>query len=193
MESWPPGVNNHHEWHHDQSSWMELWSPGRSDQSSWMVSWSPGMINHYKWYHDPQDWVINHHKWYPGPQEWSIIMNGIMSGLGICSSDFWVNRSFFAKKWGNEWLAQKNEHFAKKNELFAQKMSNLLICSFLVSNLSDWLMVAHFWWATWAIRSQSSPKKREWANRSFFLTNLAYIKHSKKWDLYLFSQNVLNK
>ena len=48
-------------------------------------------------------------------------------------------------------------------------------------NLNDLLMVAHFWWATWAIRSHCSflvsdlsdsltllIKKREWANHSFF-------------------------
>ena len=28
---------------------------------------------------------------------------------------------------------------------------------------------AHFWWATWAIHSHRSLKKREWANRSGFL------------------------
>ena len=116
---------------------------------------------------------------YPELIVWIEVHQWYIAGLGIRSMVFWANRSFFAKKWANE--------------QFAEKTSNLLIHSFLVSNLSDWLMVAHFWWATWAIRSQSSPKKREWANRSFFLTNLAYIKHSKKWDLYLFSQNVLNK
>ena len=54
-------------------------------------------------------------------------------------------------------------------------------CSFLVSDLSDLLTlliigerpeqfahIAHFWWVTWAIRSHGLPKKREWANRSFF-------------------------
>ena len=69
---------------------------------------------------------------------------------------------FFAKKWANEW--------------FAQKMSDLLICSFLVSDLTDLLMVAHFWWATWANRSWSLifDKQCEWIpyNRSFVLSDL---------------------
>ena len=105
----------------------------------------------------------------------------IFSGLGICSSVFWANRSFFVKKWANKW--------------FAQKTSDSLICSFLMSDLSNSLMIAHFlwatwanrswslifgerperlahiahfWWATWAICSHRSPKKREWENRSFF-------------------------
>ena len=43
---------------------------------------------------------------------------------------FWVNRSFFAKKWANKRLAKK-------------KTSNSL-------------MVSHLWWATWAIRSHCS-------------------------------------
>ena len=89
------------------------------------------------------------------------------AGLGICSSVFWANCSFFAKKWANELFAQKNERFAhwlifgEWPELFAY--------------------IAHFWWATWAICSHRSPKKREWANCSFFkLTNLQYTKHTKK-------------
>ena len=29
-------------------------------------------------------------------------------------------------------------------------------------------LIAHFWWATWAIHSHCSPKKRKWEIRSFF-------------------------
>ena len=90
-------------------------------------------------------------------------------------------------------VLQKNERLSDllKKERFAQKKSDLLIRSFLVSDLSDSLMVAHFWWATsayssqplifgerperfaqiallsrvtWEIRSHPSPKKREWEN-----------------------------
>ena len=64
----------------------------------------------------------------------------------------------------------------------SKKMSDSLIRSFLVSDLSDLLMIAHFLWAMWTNRSWSlifderlerfahdrSPKKREWALRSFF-------------------------
>ena len=92
-------------------------------------------------------------------------------GLGIRSSVFW------AKKWANERFAQKNERFAHLL-LFGEQPEWLAHGrSFLVSNLSESLMVphfgerperfahiAHFWWATWAIRSHRSPKKREWAN-----------------------------
>ena len=86
--------------------------------------------------------------------------------------------------------------FSERIARFCKKMSNSLIRSFLVGNLSNSLMVAHFWWATWAscswllifderperfayiahfwwatwaIRSHRSPKKREWANLSLFL------------------------
>ena len=37
-----------------------------------------------------------------------------------------------------------------------KKTSDLLVRSFLVNDLSDLLMVAHFWWATWAICSHHS-------------------------------------
>ena len=37
-----------------------------------------------------------------------------------------------------------------------KKTSNSLIRSFLVSNQRDSLMIAHFWWATWAIHSHHS-------------------------------------
>ena len=103
------------------------------------------------------------------------------TGLGIRSSVFWANRSFF----------RKNERMRD----LLKKVSNLLIRSFFVSDLSDLLMVAHFlwatwanrswslifserheqfthiahfWWATWAICSHRSLKKREWANCFFF-------------------------
>ena len=52
---------------------------------------------------------------------------------------------FFVKKWANK-------RFVKKNKQFAHS----LICSFLVSDLSESLLVAHFWWATWAICSHCS-------------------------------------
>ena len=76
--------------------------------------------------------------------------------LGLRSSVFWANRSFFAQKWANEWFAQKNERFThslifgERPERFAHN------CSFPLSDLSESLMVAHFWWATWAIRSHCS-------------------------------------
>ena len=55
----------------------------------------------------------------------------IFLGLGICSSVFRVNRSFFLPK---------NEQMSN----WLKKMSDSLICSFLVSNLSDSLTITHF-------------------------------------------------
>ena len=56
--------------------------------------------------------------------------------------------------------------FLSESLVFCDKMSewaiqlkktrDSLIHSFLVSDLSDLLMVAHFWWATWAICSHCS-------------------------------------
>ena len=50
-------------------------------------------------------------------------------GLGICSTVFWANRTFFAKKM-SEWAIRSKKR---------------VIRSF-----------NHFWWATWAIRSHRS-------------------------------------
>ena len=62
--------------------------------------------------------------------------------------------------------------FLSESPIFCEKMSEWAFCSektsywlirsFLVSNLSDSLMVPHFWWATW-------PK------RSFLVTNMSYL------------------
>ena len=90
---------------------------------------------------------------------WRVIMLLLLrrknnkAGLGIRSSVFWANRSFFAKY--------------KQMSDFLKKTRDSLIISFLVNNLSHSLMVAHFWWATWVIQSHCSLKKRDWANRLF--------------------------
>ena len=66
-------------------------------------------------------------------------------GLGIRSFDFQANRSFFVQKLANERFAQKNEQFThllffgERPERFAHNRS------FPLSNLSESLMVAHFW------------------------------------------------
>ena len=109
------------------------------------------------------------------------------AGLGIRSSVFWANRSFFRKKWANARFAQKSEQFAH-SLIFRERPKRFAHgCSFLVSDLSKSLMVAHFWWATWAIcshrsfwwgtwaiRSHCSLKKRESANCSFFKIKNVY-------------------
>ena len=88
------------------------------------------------------------------------------SGLGIRSSIFWANRSFFAK---NEWMS---------NSL--KKTSDSFICheqpewfahgrSFNMSDLSDSLTVAHLSWEIWSNWSQSliwfeqSEQMSKWA------------------------------
>ena len=57
---------------------------------------------------------------------------------------------FFRQKLVNELFAQKNKQFAH-SLIFGERPEQ----------------IAHFWWATWAICSHSSLKKREWANRLF--------------------------
>ena len=49
----------------------------------------------------------------------------------------------------------KNERFAQKNEQFNHSLIFGAISSFIMSDLSESLTVAHFSWGTWAIRSQS--------------------------------------
>ena len=80
-------------------------------------------------------------------------------GLGIRSSVLRANHSFFAQKWANEQFAQKNERFAHDR-------------SFPLSNLSESLMVAHFWWATWAICSNCSFVVSDLSNLLTLLTKI---------------------
>ena len=88
----------------------------------------------------------------------------------------WANCSGHSPKmseslafWGNHWFA----HFFTKTQQFPQKTNENIpspaIRSFLVSALNESLMITHFWWATWAICSHHSLKKRKGANRLFFL------------------------
>ena len=78
------------------------------------------------------------------------------AGLGICSLVSQANRSFFPQKWANERFAQKTERFTHSLIFGERPKQFALDCSFPLSNLSELLMVAHFWWATWAIRSHYS-------------------------------------
>ena len=67
------------------------------------------------------------------------------TGLGIRSSVFRANRSFFAKKLANERFALKNERFPH-SLIFGERLERFAHgCSFLVSDLSESLMVTHFW------------------------------------------------
>ena len=111
----------------------------------------------------------------------------IFAGLGIRSSIFWANRSFFVKcGWVNEQFAQKNEQFAhwlifgEQPERFAHgrsflvsDLSDLLIRSFLVSNLSD-LLIRSFLVSDLIDLLTSLIKKRgnDWT----------YKKRTKKYD-----------
>ena len=68
------------------------------------------------------------------------------------------------------WFSEGITRFLRKTDQisnFLKKTSNLLIfgewperfaygCSFLVKDVSELLMVAHFWWATWAACSHCS-------------------------------------
>ena len=103
--------------------------------------------------------------------------------LGIRSSVFRANHSFFVQKWTNERFAQKNErperfthiaHPKRGNERFAHFLNKktyikhtkkqdfrflrqIFLSESLIRSfpLSDSLTVAHFLWATWVICSWS--------------------------------------
>ena len=74
------------------------------------------------------------------------------SGLGIRSLVFWANHSFFVK---NEQMSNSLKKMSNSHILVSEPERIAQGHSFLVSNLIKLLTVAHFWWATWAIRSQS--------------------------------------
>ena len=74
----------------------------------------------------------------------------------------------FCPKMSELAFAQKNKRLAHLL-IFGERPERFTLGrSFLVSNLSESLTSLFFWWATWAICSHCSPKKREWANCSFF-------------------------
>ena len=78
-----------------------------------------------------------------------------MSVLGIRSSVFWANCSFLPK---NERMSNslKNKRFAHSIIICEHPERFAHGCSFFVSDLSESLMVAHFWRATLAICSHRS-------------------------------------
>ena len=115
---------------------------------------------------------------------------------------FDVSWNFEKKFWTVLFRAGNSLIGFAKNERMSdslKKTSDLLICSFLVSDLSDSLIVNHFWQATWVNCSWSlifgerpeqfahiahfwwatgaicSPKMREWRKRSFFNLKNLYI------------------
>ena len=96
----------------------------------------------------------------------------LVSDLSICShcslkKREWANRLFFFK------LAKKHKNVPKNmilvkflwanRSFLVSDLSDLLICSFIMSNLSNLLTVTHLSWAIWAIRSQSTicPERSE--------------------------------
>ena len=114
-----------------------------------------------------------------------LLVQSFSPGLGIHSSVFWANPSFFAQKWVNERFAQKNERF-----------THLLI--FWTKLFWAYRSFAHFLWATWVNRSRSiiCLEQPEWFAHgcSFPLSDLSSrplicleqserIAHSHSFDL----------
>ena len=75
----------------------------------------------------------------------------------------WSSYSPRTRRLGWEFAQRFSEQISKLL-VFCKKMSEWAICSKKRVICS----CAHFWWATWAICSHCSPKKREGANHSFF-------------------------
>ena len=63
-------------------------------------------------------------------------------------------------------------------------MSDSIICSFLVSDLSNLLTIAHAFWATWAKPEQFAHfAQKEWANLMLFLKKTAKkLEKLQKYD-----------
>ena len=85
-------------------------------------------------------------------------------------------------------MGQKKE----ENEQFAQKVRDLLNHSFLVSELSYFLTIAHSFWATWANPSQSliCPQQfahfaqKEWVRFFVFLNLKKTVKNVQIYDFF---------
>ena len=90
---------------------------------------------------------------------------------------FWVNRSFY--------VSERVIHSEKMSDslelLFCHEQLEHFAhsCSFLVSDLSELLMVAHFWWATCAIHSQLLFC-HEWSEQIAHSCSLKWVILSKR-------------
>ena len=83
-------------------------------------------------------------------------------------------------------FSERSGPFLGKNKRMSdslKKTSNLLIHSFLVSDLSKLLMVAHFWWATWAICAHRSILVSDLSNS---LTSLIKKEGMRDWESLIF-------
>ena len=96
------------------------------------------------------------------------------SGLGIRSSVFPANRSFFVQKLENERFTHLLI-FGERPKRFAHDRS------FPLSDLSKSHMVAHFWWATWAICSHRSYDLSEMRDSLTLLTKKEEMSENERF------------
>ena len=111
-------------------------------------------------------------------------------GLGIRSFHLWVDRPFFAKKLRMSNSLKKMSDsliFGELPEQFAQ------VRSFLVSDLSKLLTLAHVWWATWVICSHCSFLVSDLSNSLTSLTKKEgmskFFKNLQKFFLKIYKKN----
>ena len=128
--------------------WLEL-SPHFYNA---VVRETPTLINTYRI--ELVDFFYNWAAWF-----WCLELSSLVITLRELTH-FHMNCCFmYALGW--EFAHRFSEQIARflpKNERMSdslKKISDSLISSFLVSDLSESLMVAHFWWATWVICSRS--------------------------------------
>ena len=97
--------------------------------------------------------------------------------MGNSLISFWVNRSFFAKKWANKWFSQKNERFAHSH-IFGEGPERIAhSLSVLVSNEK--------WWE-WEIRSLFKKTYKKMYKRYNFIQIflgelLVFCERKSKW------------
>ena len=106
------------------------------------------------------------------------VNNNYLSGLGICSSVFRANCSFFAQKWANEQFAQKMSDSLIRSFLLSDLSDLLMITHFLWATMSESLMVAHFFCVTWAICSHCSNLVRDLSDSLTSLTKKEEMSNS---------------
>ena len=141
--------------------WLRAWWPGR-----WAGWSSPSCLCWPDPGHPHAGGFLNNKNKVKKKPSTSFISHCISSKMSI-SENLTSDQGWeFAHR-----ISERIARFMPKNERMSHSIKNIsdaLIRSFPLSDLRKLLMVAHFWWATWAIHSHGSPKKREWAIHSFF-------------------------
>ena len=116
-----------------------LHNQGYLFHNQWYILHNHGYIFHKQWYILHNQGYVFHHQWY------------ILHNQGCL---FYNQGSLFRSLKKREWVNRTYKKHAKNTILVNFFFSKSLMCSFIMSDLSKLLMMAHLLWVTWAIRAR---------------------------------------